>query len=87
MIESSLAEQIAERNASAYRQWEYRLFQLQELGIQPFDAWPPVWRERLSNWFKEQHELAQRWLFKRRCAKRIVLRSTNWAAIAKIYKS
>lgn len=43
------------------------------------DAWPPVWRERLTTWFREQREIAHRWMFKTRCEKRKAQQAHDWA--------
>lgn len=40
------------------------------------DAWPPLWRERLNFWLEERRELAERWMFKSRCARRWSMQST-----------
>lgn len=66
---------IADRNARCFAAWRLRL----ALRREHPDAWPPVWRERLTAWFAEHRGNAMSWLFKLRCAKRAALRHHDWS--------
>lgn len=75
IVAHALTEAIAERNLQAWQNWQIRM----GLGLECPDAWPPVWRVRLNDWFDEQRALARRWMFKDRCAKRELLNHLNWS--------
>jgi hypothetical protein len=82
----TLAEEIARRNESCLEAWrDKRLAGIISYG----DAWTPVWRERLDRWFADERDLAQRWLFKRRCARRAARQPAHrdWPLLAKLYRS
>jgi hypothetical protein len=63
---TQLEAEIRERNDKALEAWRLRRYMRRDC----LDAWPPVWRERLNTWFREQREFANRWMFKNRCQKR-----------------
>lgn len=57
--------EIARRNDACVEAWRDKRLQ----GIVSYgDAWPPVYRRLVDEWFAERRDLAQRWLFRRRCA-------------------
>lgn len=78
-----LSEQMAERNVQGLTQWRLKVA-LRE--VYP-DAVAPIVRTLLNRWLGEQLELARRWMFKERAKKRGMLRQTNWAALARVYRS
>jgi hypothetical protein len=62
----NLAHEIAERNATALREWQMR----RALRGACIDTCSLALRARLNEWFEARREIARRWLFKRRCEKR-----------------
>lgn len=59
--------EIARRNDDGFAAWRDKRL----AGTVYADAWSPVWRGRLDVWFVDARDLALRWLFKHRCARRL----------------
>jgi hypothetical protein len=78
--------ELQERNADALKAWRWRQAMAElapalqgvlmngVLHLPPLypDACSEAWRSCLELWFERQRDLARRWMFKNRCAKRAV---------------
>lgn len=72
---TQLEAEIRLQNSLCLAAWHHKRAMRRE----HIDAWPPVWRERLTTWFREQREIAHRWMFKTRCEKRKALKYHEWS--------
>lgn len=71
--------ELAERNAEARRDWLLR----KALGVAYPDAQAPVERVLVDRWLTARRDMALRWMFKSRSARRKALRGHPWAHLPK----
>lgn len=70
--------EIARRNDRCFEAWRDKRL----AGIVSYaDAWPPVYRTLVDEWFAERRDLALRWLFKVRVARCSGVLRPEWAKI------